>query len=245
MDEIIVKDLNVNYGDIKLLDEINIKVSSGKIIALLGSSGSGKSLLATTIMGYLANNLKLSGNISLKSGEALKNKLAFIMQNPRTAFNPLFSIRNCVYESLQAWGLKKDIERIKNVFNSVGLEENILSLYPHECSGGMLQRVMIAIALLSNASFIIADEPTSDLDLLSQAAVLDILEKLKQEKNMGILLITHDFGVVARLADYVYIIEEGKIIEQNDCLKLFLNPKTSLSSNLIKAHLALYGEFNA
>lgn len=118
MDEIIVKDLNVNYGDIKLLDEINLKISSGKIIALLGSSGSGKSLLATTIMGYLANNLKLSGSVSLKSGEALKDKLAFIMQNPRTAFNPIFSIKNCVYESLEARGLKSDSVKIKDVFNS-------------------------------------------------------------------------------------------------------------------------------
>ena len=245
MDEIIVKDLNINYGDIKLLDEISLKIQSGKIVALLGSSGSGKSLIATTIMGYLANNLKMSGDIALKSDEVLKDKLAFIMQNPRTAFNPLFSIRNCVYESLEARGLEKDNVRIVNVFNSVGLEESVLNLHPHECSGGMLQRVMIAIALLSNTSFIIADEPTSDLDLLSQAAVLDILESLKIHENMGILLITHDFGVVARLADYVYIIENGRIIEQNDCLELFLNPKTDLSTKLIKAHLALYGEFDA
>lgn len=241
MDKIIVKNLNIFYKDTALVNDVSMNIQSGKITALLGLSGSGKSLIATAIMGYVANNLKLSGSICL--GDNSKQNIACIMQNPRTAFNPLFSIKNCFYETLKARNLKIDNEYIKEILNKVKLNESVLNLYPHECSGGMLQRIMIALALVSRAKFIIADEPTSDLDLISQAAVLDILEEISSK--IGILLITHDFGVVARLADYVYVMDNARIVEEATCIDIFKNPQANITKELINSHLSLYGVSNA
>lgn len=234
-----VNNLSIFENEKTIVDNINFSLTFGKTLALLGPSGSGKSLIATAIMGYVASNLRLNADIAFENINQ-KQDLAFIMQNPRTAFNPLFTISNCILESLKAKNIKRNDDKINEVLKSVELDKSILKLYAHQCSGGMLQRVMIAIALLSDAKFIIADEPTSDLDLLSQKAVLDILKKL----NIGLLLITHDFGVVAHLADDVCVIESGRILEKNTCINLFKSPKTQLSKNLINAHLALYGDFN-
>lgn len=242
MNEIIINNLSIKYENQFLVNNVNMNIKEKQITALLGLSGSGKSLIATAIMGYVASNLKLSGNIYQKNNLSNTN-IACIMQNPRTAFNPLFSIKNIFYETLKAKNLKIDDKNIEEILNKVKLDQNILNLYPHECSGGMLQRVMIALALISKASFIIADEPTSDLDLISQDAILDILEDISKE--IGILLITHDFGVVARLANYVYVMNNSKIIEEANCIEIFKNPKNQITKELINSHLSLYGVVNA
>lgn len=242
MNEIIINNLSIKYENQFLVNNVNMSIKAKQITALLGLSGSGKSLIATAIMGYVASNLKLSGKIYQKNN-TLNANIACIMQNPRTAFNPLFSIKNIFYETLKAKNLKIDDKNIEEILNKVKLDTNILNLYPHECSGGMLQRVMIALALISKASFIIADEPTSDLDLISQAAILNILEDISKE--VGILLITHDFGVVARLANYVYVMNNSQIIEEANCIEIFKNPKNQITKDLINSHLSLYGVLNA
>lgn len=227
-----------------LIDGVNLSIESGKITALIGASGSGKTILSTAIIGFLARNLKFSGEVLLDN-QKVNPKWLFsnIMQNPRSAFNPLFSIKNSIIETMKArktYGKDSDKE-IERVLKSVLLDCSTLDLYPHQLSGGMLQRVMIAISILSKTKFLIADEPTSDLDLISQKGVLEILENLKNS-GIGILLITHDFSVVARLADYIYVLNSGKIVEHAKSKEIFYHPKNEITKSMLKAHLSLYGE---
>ena len=235
---------NIKHKDKLLLNNASLSLKKGEITALVGNSGSGKSIFSSAIMGLCANNLSVSGELLIDNAKPVSQIKYFcsIMQNPRTAFNPLFSIRNCIVETMKARAVynKYSNDLIVSELLKLGLEKSTLDLYPHQLSGGMLQRVMIAIALLSKADFLIADEPTSDLDLLSQKAVLDILENIKE--SLGILLITHDFGVVARLAEGVLVMSEGEIVENKKVRDIFENPSSKTAKELISAHLKLYGD---
>jgi len=170
-------------------------------------------------------------------------QVATIMQNPRSAFNPLFTMATHARETCRALGKSLDDATLIATLASVGLEEaeRVLGLYPFEMSGGMLQRMMIALAVLSDAPFIIADEPTTDLDALAQARILELLEDQMRQRAPGMLLVTHDMGVVARLADEVAVMENGKIVERGDVQTLFRAPQHPVTQNLVSAHLALYG----
>lgn len=143
-----------------------------------------------------------------------------------------------------AWRWKPaDDATLTAAIEAVGLENaaRVLKLYPFEMSGGMLQRMMIAMAVLCESPFIIADEPTTDLDVVAQARILDLLESIMQKQAPGMLLVTHDMGVVARLADDVAVMSHGKIVEQGDVETLFNAPKHAVTRSLVSAHLALYG----
>lgn len=165
------------------------------------------------------------------------------MQNPRSAFNPLHTMATHARETCRALGKPADDATLTAVLAAVGLEEaqRVLKLYPFEMSGGMLQRMMIAMALLCEAPFIIADEPTTDLDAMAQARILDLLAGVMQNRGPGMLLVTHDMGVVARLADDVAVMDNGCIVEQGDVDSLFRAPQHSVTRSLVAAHLALYG----
>lgn len=165
------------------------------------------------------------------------------MQNPRSAFNPLHTMATHARETCRALGKPADDATLTAVLEAVGLEEaqRVLKLYPFEMSGGMLQRMMIAMALLCEAPFIIADEPTTDLDAVAQARILDLLAGVMQNRGPGMLLVTHDMGVVARLADDVAVMDSGCIVEQGDVESLFKAPQHSITRSLVAAHLALYG----
>ncbi len=141
------------------------------------------------------------------------------------------------------WGNSADDATLTAAIEAVGLENaaRVLKLYPFEMSGGMLQRMMIAMAVLCESPFIIADEPTTDLDVVAQARILDLLESIMQKQAPGMLLVTHDMGVVARLADDVAVMSDGKIVEQGDVETLFNAPKHAVTRSLVSAHLALYG----
>lgn len=168
---------------------------------------------------------------------------ANIMQNPRTAFNPLLSMRAHIVETMRAAGGFGEGARgeIAQTLRSVGLDESVLGLYPHQLSGGQLQRVMIALALFTRARFIIADEPTTDLDLAVQSTILRLLRQIASKRRIGILLITHDFGVTASIADRVAVMSEGEIVERGSVREIFAAPQQAVTKELIAAHLSLYG----
>ena len=167
------------------------------------------------------------------------------MQNPRSAFNPVLTMRDHAVETLKALDRHgADAEHgIELAMAEVGLEEpqRVLDMHAFEMSGGMLQRMMIALALLSEAPYLFADEPTTDLDLVVQMRILELIEKLVRERGLGVLLVTHDMGVVARLADDVAVLDFGMLVEQAPVEEIFSTPRHEVTRMLVEAHLALYG----
>ncbi|WP_181882354.1 ATP-binding cassette domain-containing protein [Helicobacter didelphidarum] len=232
-----IKNITLMYQNTALLKNLSLEIQSGKITLLLGASGSGKSLSALAFAGLTpANTVQTDGcvlyNDSVIVPQNHRGRLfSHIMQNPRTCFNPLYTIKNHIRETLTAIGKTYDTQHVCNIFDEVGLDSEVLNFYSFELSGGMLQRVMIAIALLSESQFLIADEPTTDLDLLVQNKILTILLELQKKRNLGILFITHDLDIAIQIADYVVIINEGMIIKELD------RDKSRKSKNLIKAEI--------
>lgn len=232
-----------------LVNGVSLTLKRGRVLALVGASGSGKSLTCAAALGILPAGVRQISGQLLADGkpvapEALRGvTVATIMQNPRSAFNPLHTMATHARETCQAVGKAADDTTLIAALQAVGLEEpnRVLRLYPFEMSGGMLQRMMIAMALLCDAPFIIADEPTTDLDAVAQARILDLLEGIMQSRGPGMLLITHDMGVVARLADDVAVMDHGIIVEQGEVETLFRAPRHAVTRRLIAAHLALYG----
>lgn len=247
-----VRDLHICMDSTPLISHLNLKIKSGECVALLGKSGSGKSISALALQGFLASNLtQTSGEIMLDNeviNPQYYRSLAFasIMQNPRTCFNPLLSIHYHFKETLQALHKPYDKSFILQCLQESGFNtqashiqtksyaQYVLDSYPFELSGGMLQRVMIALALLTQAPFIIADEPTSDLDRDVAFEILETLHTLQMQKKIGILLITHDLEVVANMAQYVYVVDKGKIVEDMALDKDFYlyTPKTPTTKHL-------------
>ena len=232
-----------------LVHGVSLTLKRGRVLALVGGSGSGKSLTCAAALGILPPGVRQTAGIILADGtpvspgELRGRKIATIMQNPRSAFNPLHTMAAHARETCRAVGKPADDATLVAVLEAVGLEEaqRVLKLYPFEMSGGMLQRMMVALALLSRAPFIIADEPTTDLDAIAQARILNLLADIVASRGLGLLLVTHDMGVVARLADYVAVMENGRLVEQCDVNTLFSAPQHPLSQRLLAAHLALYG----
>ncbi len=237
---------------VELVRGIDLDIPSGAVTALVGASGCGKSLTCLGIQDCLPPGVtRIAGSVAVdgqvKTGLELRGRLvATVMQNPRSAFNPVLSMRAHARETLKAAGrLGGDADqRILAAFAEAGLDEpaRVPALYPFQMSGGMLQRVMIALALLSEAPFLIADEPTTDLDLVLQAHVLDLIGRLVEKHGLGVLLITHDMGVVARTARSVAVMEAGRIVERGDVGDIFAKPRQAATKALVAAHLALYPE---
>ncbi|MBJ3816093.1 nickel import ATP-binding protein NikD [Shimwellia pseudoproteus] len=232
-----------------LVHGVSLTVTKGRVLALVGGSGSGKSLTCAAALGVLPVGVRASAGQVLADGqpvtpEALRGRLvATIMQNPRSAFNPVRTLWDHARETCRVAGKSPDPASVAAVMAAVGLAHPgaLLKQYPFEMSGGMLQRMMIALALLSDAPFIVADEPTTDLDVLVQAQILDLLEAMIARRGQGMLLVTHDMGVVARLADDVAVMECGVIVEQGSVGQIFHHPVHPVTRRLISAHLALYG----
>ena len=232
-----------------LVQGVSLTVQRGRVLALVGGSGSGKSLTSAAALGILPAGVRqmagtiLADGIPVSPDNLRGGTIATIMQNPRSAFNPLHTMAAHARETCRALGKPADDATLITALSSAGLAdaERVLALYPFEMSGGMLQRMMIAMAVLCDAPFIIADEPTTDLDVVAQARILDLLAEMMQTRAPGMLLVTHDMGVVARLADDVAVMDNGIIVEHGDVDSLFRAPQHRVTRNLVAAHLALYG----
>ncbi|MEN0613640.1 nickel import ATP-binding protein NikD [Klebsiella indica] len=232
-----------------LVHGVSLSLKRGRVLALVGGSGSGKSLTCAAALGILPAGVRQTAGRILADGRPVAPcelrgiNVATIMQNPRSAFNPLHTMMSHARETCLALDKPADDATLLAALEAVGLEnaQRVLKLYPFEMSGGMLQRMMIAMALLCDAPFIIADEPTTDLDAVAQARILDLLASIMQNRAPGMLLVTHDMGVVARLADDVAVMDNGRIVEQGSVSAIFSAPQHSVTRNLVAAHLALYG----
>ena len=246
-----VENLSLTIGKEKLLKNINFNIKQGEIFALVGESGSGKSLTSLAIMRLLPDVISVSsGDIKLK-GKSLFSlpeykmqkirgkQIAMIFQEPMSALNPVMTVGEQVAEVIKLHlGLKKDDvkKKVISLFEEVALKdpEQRYSWYPHQLSGGQKQRVMIAMALACEPELLIADEPTTALDVTIQAQVLELLMKIRDERNLSILFITHDMAVVSKMADRVAVMKDGKIVEEAACEVFFSSPKHPYTQSLLR-----------
>ena len=239
-------------GIAKSVDGISFSIDKGQTVAIVGESGSGKSVTALSLIGLLSEkDTIISGEIIFDGEDLLKipkeemrkkrgNDISMIFQEPMTSLNPALKVGYQISEVFRnhfnmdkKTAKEKSIEMIKKV--EIPDAENIYNNYPHELSGGMRQRIMIAMALSSNPKLLIADEPTTALDVTIQAGVLRLMEDLKKEYNTGLMFITHDLSVVAEIADYVNVMYAGKIVEKADVKELFKNPLHPYTKGLLKS----------
>ena len=245
-----VKNLSLGIGSEILLDSISFDIQHGEIFALVGESGSGKSLTSLAIMQLLPEAITVrSGDIRLKEKslftlcesqmQKVRGKsIAMIFQEPMSALNPVMTVGSQVAEVLYVHlGLKKDQmkEKVLSLFREVTLKdpEARYHWYPHQLSGGQKQRVMIAIALACEPDLLIADEPTTALDVTIQAQVLHLLKQICKQRNLSILFITHDMAVVSEMADRVAVMKAGKIVEQAACKDFFTHPQHAYTQRLL------------
>lgn len=251
--EQLVTKFKTEQGTVTAVDEVSFDVYKGKSLGIVGESGSGKSTIALSIMrlidptvGWIdQGTVVLAGQDILKlSRRAMQqvrgNQIAMIFQEPMTSLNPVFTIGSQIKETLllhQAVSPKCAQDRCIELLSLVGIPapEKRVHAYPHQLSGGMRQRVMIAMALACQPAVLIADEPTTALDVTIQAQILDLMRKLQEETAMGIILITHDLGVVAEMCDEVAVMYCGKIIEQANVQTLFSRPAHPYTQGLLHA----------
>ena len=249
-----------DIGVVKAVDGVSFNVPKCSTVGIVGESGCGKSVTSLSLMQLLQrpSGQTVGGEIRLKlddNGKAINiaktptsvmqtirgNKMSMIFQEPMTSLNPVFRIGEQVNEVLELHNpemTKEDVKaRTLEMLELVGIanKEGVYEMYPHELSGGMRQRVMIAIALACNPSLIIADEPTTALDVTIQAQILDLLKNLKDKINSSIMLITHDLGVVANMADYVVVMYAGRVIEKGTAKEIFENPCHPYTIGLMKS----------
>ena len=247
-----VENLSIQFGVNAAVHNASLQVNKGELLALVGESGSGKSLTALSILKLLPPEARMAGSIAL-NGDVISdlpekairhvrgNKIGMIFQEPMTALNPLHPIDRQILEPLRVHeklAPSQLQERLDGLYKAVGLEPLLTrgKLYPHQLSGGERQRVMIAIATACNPDLLIADEPTTALDVSLQIQILHLLKTLQTERNMGILLITHDLNVVRKIADRVAVMRQGEIVETATTAELFSNPQHAYTRMLINAH---------
>lgn len=242
---------NTTEGKITAVNDVSFTVHEGKVLGIVGESGCGKSVTSMSIMRLLSKETGIieAGEIIFDNKDILKlsekemkkirgNKIAMIFQEPMTSLNPVFTIGHQIGESLKIHqGLKgkKNRDKCVEMLSLVGIPrpEKIVDEYPHQLSGGMRQRVMIAMALCCDPKLIIADEPTTALDVTIQAQVLELMKKLRGEFNTSIVLITHDLGVIAEMADEVVVMYAGKIVEECSVKYIFEDPKHPYTRGLL------------
>ena len=242
---------NVNKNNIEAVRNSTFTISKGKTLAIVGESGSGKSVTALSILKLLSQNSKtsISGKIIFKNKDILAipekklmdirgKKISMIFQEPMTSLNPLHTIKKQIIECLENGVNKKkdDLEKkCINLLNLVGIKEAKTRLddYPHQLSGGQRQRIMIAMAIANNPDILIADEPTTALDVTIQKQILELLDELRKKIGMSLLIISHDLNVVKKISHYVCVMKKGKIVEQGTTKKIFENPSHSYTQSLI------------
>ena len=251
-----VRDLHTSFftpaGEVRAVNGISFDLERGKVLGIVGESGSGKSVTAYSIMQILAStgrivggSVKLDGQELVGAGEKVMktvrgNRVSIIFQDPMTSLNPTYTIGHQLIEAItlhtdrdrkQAW------DRAKEMLELVGINETDkrMKQYPFELSGGMRQRVMIAMALACEPDILIADEPTTALDVTIQAQILELMQDLQKKLGMAIIMITHDLGVVAQLCDEVIVMYAGSICEQGTADEIFYNPRHEYTKGLMRS----------
>lgn len=253
-----VSDLQIEFGSasapVRAVRGVSFEVRPGEIVALVGESGSGKSATSAAIAGILPGSARATGSISIDDTEMVGlpqrrlpdvrgRRISMVFQEPISSLNPVNRIGEQVAEALRELrGLGRSAAAAEAValLDRVGIRdpEGCARKYPHELSGGMCQRVMIAIAVAGQAPYLIADEPTTALDVTVQARILDLFRDLVAERELGILLITHDLGVVADIADRVLVMRQGEIVERNDVFSIFSKPEHPYTRQLLAASMS-------
>jgi oligopeptide/dipeptide ABC transporter ATP-binding protein len=242
-----VEDLRVSFategGLLQAVDGVSFELRPGEVLAIVGESGSGKSVTAQTIMGLTrSKNARIEGSVELEGHELIEagdaelrslrgDRIAMIFQDPMTSFNPVYRLGNQIVEAIRTH--RPDVSKADakaqavELFESVGIPnaQRRVDSYPHEFSGGMRQRAMIAMALALEPDVLIADEPTTALDVTIQAQILQLIKRLKREHETTVLFITHDFGVVAEIADRVLVMYAGRCVEAGSVRDVFYDPQ--------------------
>ena len=251
-----IKDERLSFftpaGEVKALNGVSFSMEEGEVLGIVGESGSGKSVTAYSIMGLTAYPGKLVGGTVHFNGHEIEkmtekefrkirgNEVSIIFQDPMTSLNPVYTIGNQIVEVilLHTNKTKKEAyERARELLELVGINEPTkrLKQYPHELSGGMRQRVMIAIALACEPKLLIADEPTTALDVTIQAQILELMQELRKKLGMSINMITHDLGVVASMCEKIAVMYAGHIVEYGTADEIFYNPSHEYTKGLIKS----------
>jgi microcin C transport system ATP-binding protein len=250
-----VKDLSVTFfqegREVRAVRGVRFHVDKGETVALVGESGSGKSVSALSTVGLLPDSAQVAGSVKFKGAELVGasdntlrgvrgNDISFIFQEPMTSLNPLHTIEKQITESLslhQGLSGTKARARVLELLEKVGIRdaESRLSAFPHQLSGGQRQRVMIAMALANGPELLVADEPTTALDVTIQAQILELLVDLKRAEGMSLLFITHDLNIVRRFADRVCVMKDGEIVEQGPTEQIFSAPQHAYTQKLLAA----------
>ncbi|MFJ9462381.1 ABC transporter ATP-binding protein [Viridibacillus arvi] len=252
-----VEDLTIKFksrqGVVKAVDNLSFELAQGSSLGIVGESGSGKSVTSLTIMGLLQNaNTEITGNIDFDGLDLLKlspnemrkirgNSISMIFQEPMTSLNPLHTCGKQIMEPILIHQKKVSKQEAKKhaieLLRMVGIPspEQRFQEYPHQMSGGMRQRIMIAIALACNTKLLIADEPTTALDVTIQAQILDLMNSLKKKRDMSIIMITHDLGVVKEMCEKVVVMYTGQIVEKSPTELVFADPLHPYTKGLLNA----------
>jgi peptide/nickel transport system ATP-binding protein len=251
-----VKDLHVTFetrrGDVRAVDGLNFSLNKGQTLGIVGESGSGKSVSMNAVMGLLRDaNVKITGEVSFNGRDllgmgdtdmrAIRGKeIAMVFQDPMTALTPVYSVGWHIVEQIRLHtDLTKAAAKLRaiEVLDEVGIPDPVrrFDQYPHEFSGGMRQRAIIAMALVLNPALLIADEPTTALDVTIQAQILDLLRRLQKQHNSSIIIITHDMGVVSEIADEVLVMYAGRPVETASKAALFSNPVHPYTKGLMNS----------
>ena len=249
-----IENLQISFGDQPyVVDNISLSIKGGETVAIVGESGSGKSVTALSTVNLLPDNVRIKGSIKYRDTQLVGasekvlqsirgNDISFIFQEPMTSLNPLHTISKQILESInlhQNIRHKEAFVQMIDLLDKVGIRDakKRLSAYPHQLSGGQRQRIMIAMALANKPDLLIADEPTTALDVTIQAQILSLIKAIQSQDGMGLLFITHDLGIVQKIADRVIVMQSGKIVEFGETKEIFQSPKHSYTKMLISSEL--------
>lgn len=249
----VIRHLNIAINGKPIVDDVDLDIADGERVGLVGSSGSGKSMIARAMMGLLPATAQVTGSVELGGTQIvgasdaavadLRGRyVGMVFQNPSAALNPVMTVAQQVGLPLYLHydlSLTERSERVTAMLAKVGLGEDVLVKYPHELSGGQRQRVGIATALVTSPRLIIADEPTTALDSITQRQIVDLLTSLVDESGASMLFITHDFAVLNRATTRCYVLENGRIAESGDTTALLDHPHTDAGHRLVQSARAL------